>query len=156
LSFLKGYSKLALVGIGNRMRKDDAVGVRVVTGLKGKVPSKVEIFDCGTAPENFIPAIRRSEPSHAIFFDAVDMGAEPGFYRFIDEETLVSGSVSTHKQSLKMLFMVLRGEMECINIRLVGVQPKNLEFGEGLTAPLNRSLNLLRTSLVKAVVEGEK
>jgi len=154
-TFLKCRRKLVLVGIGNRMRRDDGIGTRIITSLKGKVPSDVELLDGGTVPENYISIIKKAGPSHAIFIDAVDMHAKPGFFGFIDEETLVSGSISTHKQSLKMLFLVLRDGVDDINIRLVGVQPKNIEFGIGLTAPLRRSLKLLQATLVNAL-EGQE
>jgi hydrogenase 3 maturation protease len=146
-AFLKGCRKLILVGMGNELRHDDAVGGKLVLKLRGKVPKGVELIDCGTTPEVFSSRFKRSEPTHIIFFDAVQMGKEPGFFGFVDEDTLASQSLSSHKQSVKMLFTVLRQQVPDLRIGLVGVEPKSTEFGTGLSAPVKRALNLLADTL---------
>jgi hydrogenase maturation protease len=70
---------------------------------------------------------------------------------FIDEETLVTQSVSTHKQPLSMLMAVLREGLPDSAIRLVGVQPKNTEFGCGMSAPVERAVKALVGLLLGAL-----
>jgi len=152
-TFLKGCRRLMIAGMGNTLRRDDAVGIKVVSGLKGKLPEGIELLDCGTTPENFSSRFKRSEPTHILFFDAVEMRREPGSYGFIDEETLATQSVSTHKQSVKMLFRVLREWSPGVKIGLVGIQPKKTEFGTGLSLPVKRGLNSLLAELVRVVGE---
>jgi hydrogenase 3 maturation protease len=151
LAFLKGNRRLLLVGIGNSDRKDDAAGVRVISRLRRKVPKLVELMNCGTTPENFSSSIKKQDPSHIVFFDAVEMGEEPGFFTFVNENILVAQSVSTHKQSLKILFSVLKNGLPLAQIRLVGIQPKTTDFGTGLSAPVDRGLRNLTEIIINAL-----
>ena len=155
LAFLKGNRRLLLVGIGSSVRKDDAAGVRVISRLRGKVPKVVGLMNCGTIPENFFSSIKKLDPSHMVFFDAVDMGEEPGFFTFVDENALVAQSVSTHKQSLKIFFNVLRGGLPTAQIRLVGIQPKTTDFGIGLSAPVDKGLRALTEIIINALKERD-
>jgi hydrogenase maturation protease len=151
LGFLKGSRGLLLVGIGNTTRKDDAAGVRVVTRLRGKVPEGVGLLDTGTTPENYSSKMKQLGPRRIIFFDAVEMGRGAGTYCFIDEETLISQTLSTHKQPLSMLMRILREGLPETSIRLVGIQPKTTDFGLGMSAPVNRGVNALVGDLLKAM-----
>lgn len=153
LAFLKGCRKLVVAGMGNNVRRDDAVGSKVVSRLKEKAPDGVEAIDCGTTPENFSSFFKRAEPTHILFFDAVDMGKEPGSFGFVDDETLSTQSLSTHKQSVKMLFTVLREGNANLRIGLVGIQPKTIEFGTRLSLPVKRGLNALMGTLIKVMGE---
>jgi hydrogenase maturation protease HycI len=151
LGFLAESGGLLLAGIGNTTRRDDAAGVRVVTRLRGKVPKGVALLDAGTTPENYSSKIKLLKPRRIIFFDAVEMGADAGTYCFIDEETLVSQTVSTHKQPLSMLMRILREGLPETGIRLVGIQPKNTDFGFGMSAPVDRGVNALVGAIREAL-----
>jgi hydrogenase 3 maturation protease len=150
-AFLEGCSALVLAGVGNRLRRDDAAGAMVLRKLKGKVPAGVMMIDCGAVPENFSLEFKKAKPSHIVFFDAVDMGKEPGSYALIREGALATCSMSTHKQSVKVLFRVLREGLPGVRIALIGLQPKTTEFGSGLSRPVGRGLNLMAGEVAKAI-----
>ena len=154
LAFLGGRKMLLLVGVGSTVRKDDAAGIKVVSLLRGRVPKGVQLMDTGTTPENYSSPIKRLDPSHIIFFDAVEMGEQPGVFAFLDEGDLAIQSVSTHKQSIKILFSVLRDGLPGARIRLVGIQPKNIDFGASLSSPVKRGVDSLVKILINAL--GEK
>ncbi|MGC8936022.1 MAG: hydrogenase maturation peptidase HycI [Candidatus Methanomethylicaceae archaeon] len=143
LAFLRGAENPLLVGIGNRFRKDDAAGLMVISRLKRKKLKKAILMDCGSVPENFTGAIKRLKPTHIIFFDAVEMGQDPGYYSIINEDALGGGSVSTHKQSLRILFRILQEGIPGVKIALIGIQPKSLDFGKNMTRPVDRGVNSL-------------
>jgi hydrogenase 3 maturation protease len=151
LAFLHNNRSLVLAGVGSDIRRDDAVGVLVISRLRGSLPAGIGLVDCGTVPENFTGQIKRHRPTHIIFFDAVEMGKEPGFYDFVDEETLIAQSLSTHKQSLNILLQVLKTGIPKVKIRLVGIQPKTTDFGKGLSRPVGRGLNSLLEVLIKTI-----
>jgi hydrogenase 3 maturation protease len=153
LAFLKGCRRLVIAGMGNSVRMDDAVGGKVASKLRGKVPAGVELIDCGTTPENFSSFFKRVGPTHILFFDAVDMGKDPGAFGFVNEETLSTQSLSTHKQSVKVLFRILREGNADLRIGLVGIQPKNIEFGTGMSTPVKRGLNSIMGIVIKALGE---
>lgn len=52
--WLKDYNKLVILGIGNPMRGNNAVGVEIVKLLEGKVLENVKLLECPPVPENFI------------------------------------------------------------------------------------------------------
>lgn len=139
------------MGMGNTARKDDAAGVRVITRLRGKVPAGVNLLDVGTTPENYSSKMKQLAPSRILFFDAVEMGQLAGTYCFIEEDTLVSQSVSTHKQPLGMLMAVLREGLPMTKIKLVGIQPKSVDFGFGMSAPVNRAVNALVGQILRVL-----
>ena len=151
LAFLHDNRSLVLAGVGSDIRKDDNVGVLIVSRLKGRLPVKVKLINCGIVPENFTGHIKKLRPTHIIFFDAVETGKEAGFYDFIDEETLIAQSLSTHKQSLRILLQVLKEQIPGVRIKLVGIQPKTTDFGKGLSKPVSRGLNSLLRVLIKTI-----
>lgn len=150
-AFLKGCRRLMLVGVGSRLRRDDAAGVAVLSKLKGRIPGSARMLDCGTVPENFSLDMKRYQPTHMVFFDAVEMGADPGERRLIVEDEMIAQSFSTHKQSVKVLFMVLREGIPGVRIVLAGIQPKTTEFGRGISRPVARGVNMLADEVASAI-----
>jgi len=55
---------VVFVGVGNRMRGDDAIGPALIDLIKGRVPHAI---DADGAPENVTSAIRRLEPAVIVF-----------------------------------------------------------------------------------------
>ncbi len=79
---LLGAAKIAVLGIGSRLKGDDAGGVIAAEDLRGALSKNFEklnvgIFIGGTAPENVTSEIKRFKPSHLIIVDAADMTGEP-------------------------------------------------------------------------------
>lgn len=149
LAFLRGADNLLLVGIGNRLRGDDAAGLMVISRLKRKKVKKASLMYCGSVPENFTGEIKRIRPTHIIFFDAVEMGQDPGTYAFINEDEMCAGTVSTHKQSLRILFRILRHGIPNVKISMIGIQPKCLDFGKRMSRPVDRGVSSLVNILLK-------
>lgn len=150
-AFLSGWRKLSLVGVGNELRRDDAAGMAVVRALGRASPKGVLAIIAGPVPENFSGLIKRDRPSHILFFDAVEMGAAPGEFSLIREGDLTMNALSTHKQSVKILFMVLREGIPGVRIALVGIQPKTVDFGRGLSRPVSRGVKRLAVSMLDAI-----
>ena len=68
--WLKNSKKVVIAGIGNPIRSDDLVGVKIVQELKNKVSKEVELFECETVPESFIEPITKLNPTHVLLIDA--------------------------------------------------------------------------------------
>lgn len=149
--FLNDCRRLLIVGVGNRIRGDDAAGCSAIRMLRGKAKGNVLLMDCGGVPENFTSEMKRAGPSHIIFIDAVDMGTDPGEFRFVESDELMERSLSTHKQSLKILFAVLREGIPGVKIKLIGIQPKTIDFGKGISRPVRAGLKLLVDKLLESV-----
>ncbi len=134
-SKLKG--KIVFVGVGNTLRGDDGAGIVAVNMLKEKFRDKAAFFDCATSPENYLEKFRKF--NCVVIFDAVEFGAKSGEIAVFDLNQLSGMSLSTHNLSLKLLSRYF--EKDDIDIILIGVQPKNLNFGEELSEEVRLSLD---------------
>lgn len=126
-------SKIAIVGIGNTFRSDDAAGVLVARALQesrflaGR--ETVLVMDAGHAPENGTGQLRRFEPDLVLLIDAADMGELPGAIRLIGMDEIEGMSASTHTLPLSMLAKYLSLELNC-DVKLLGIQPESTEVGD--------------------------
>jgi len=153
-AWLRDYEKVAILGVGNPMRGDDAIGVEIVKLLKGRVPRKVKILECQTVPENFMREIRRFNPTHVLIIDAAQLEAEPGEARLVTPNEIQGMALSTHQIPLSILAEVIQNSIKA-KVMILGVQPKTIEFREGLTSELQeaseRVANILIESLSKLI-----
>ena len=112
---------------------DDFVGVKIVQDLQGKVPKNVHLIECETVPESFMDEIAQLKPSHVLLIDAAVMELKPGEVRLFDAEKVTSfPAISTHMLPLRV-FCEYITQLAGAKIALLLVEPKNVEFGEGLT-----------------------
>ena len=70
------HGRVLLLGIGNRLRSDDAAGPLLADRLSGRV--NAEVIDAGDVPENYIGPIRKLGPEVVLALDAVRSGRRPG------------------------------------------------------------------------------
>ena len=131
--------RVVLCGMGNTERGDDGFGIHLAQRLKGKIKS-TPIFDCGTAPENYLGPIVKAEPQVLLMVDAANLGAEPGHTHIIEEDDIASLGLSTHDASLKLFITYLKDSLDGLDIFLLGVQPKDITYGSGMSGELNAHL----------------
>ncbi|MCX8170900.1 MAG: hydrogenase maturation peptidase HycI [Candidatus Bathyarchaeota archaeon] len=140
-TWLEGCSKLVILGVGNVLRGDDALGPEFISRLMGKLPKKVKLIDGGVMPENFIGHIRRFKPSHVLLIDAADFGGKPGEIRLIPPEQISSVALSTHSIPLHILAELI-GRYVGAKVMLLGVEPKSLNLGEDVSPEVKKSIEL--------------
>lgn len=148
-AFLKDSGKLLFIGIGNVLRKDDGAGVKVINMLKRRGIKNV--LNCGPSPENYIGVIKKIAPTHIVLFDAVEMGEEPGRFEIVEEQRLFEQVLSTHKIPMRLLFQILRNELPNLKILFIGIQPKDIGFGRGISRPVAKGINSLVNEVIKAL-----
>ena len=146
-----GAGRVVVAGIGNPIRSDDFVGVKIVQDLTGKVSDKVHLFECETVPESFMEEIVDLKPSHVLLIDAAVLGLKPGETRLVFPEQVADfPAITTHVLPLR-IFCEYIANMTKAKIALLLIEPKNTEFGEGLTldvqAAAEESVNILRKLL---------
>lgn len=129
-------AKVAIVGIGNKLRSDDAAGILVAQKLMQsrcvRHLKHVLVMDAGHAPENMTGELRRFAPGVIMLIDAAEMGELPGTVRSIPMEDLDGMSASTHSMPLSMLAGYLTLELHC-DVALLGIQPSSNDFGENVS-----------------------
>lgn len=136
---LKG--KLTIVGIGNIIRGDDGLGPKLIEILKarGGLP-EASLFDCGTAPENYIFPILATSCDTLMLVDAADIGKEPGAVAVFDLDKISRVSFSTHNPSPRLFTDLLKMGKEDMNIFVISVQPKSTGIGAPLSEEVLSSL----------------
>lgn len=147
--WLSDAERVVVAGVGNPIRMDDFVGVKVIQDLRGKVSGNVLLVECETVPESFIQRILDFRPSHVLIVDAAVMGLEPGDYRFVQSEHLrVFPAISTHMLPLRV-FCDYLVEAAGARVGLLLVEPKNVDFGEGLSGEVEAASRRIVDFLAK-------
>jgi hydrogenase 3 maturation protease len=127
---------VVVAGIGNPIRQDDYVGTKIIQNLSGKVSENVKLLECETVPESYILEIEQFKPSHVLLIDAAFLGLAPGEARLVLPQQVAGFSaVSSHVLPLRVFSDYLK-ESTGAKIALLLIQPKNVEFGEGLSPEL--------------------
>ncbi len=121
-----------VVGVGSRLRSDDAVGLEISERIAAVSLPDVLVVLGDTAPENVTGEIRRFAPTHVLFVDAADLGEAPGTARVFAPSEIEGMTSSTHTLPLHVIADYLTRETGC-RVFFLGVQPKLLEFGERLS-----------------------
>jgi hydrogenase 3 maturation protease len=149
--WLKHCRKLVIVGIGNPLRGDDALGLHILKELEGKVPPNVKLIEGETIPESFIEEIEQPRPSHVLFVDAAHFRAEPGKTKLFPAHKIAGVPISTHAMPLFILAEVLQKDTSA-KVALLGVQPKTVELSETLSPELTKATRKI-VELLKNAVE---
>ena len=148
-SFLEGATRVVIVGVGSEMRSDDAAGVKLVRRLRKKLKSPNLFFiEGGVAPESFTSHIKRFSPSHVIFIDATDFGAEPGEVVLAEPEAIIGRSVSTHTMPLSVLADYIR-EQTGAKMVLLGIQPARAQMGAEMSWAVKDSVKRVEEILLE-------
>lgn len=151
--WLKDAYRIVIAGIGNPMRMDDFVGVKIAQDLKGKVSGRVMLLECETVPESYVQQILDFDPTHLLLIDAAFLGLKPGEAKLVNPEQLVGSSAfSTHMLPLRIFCEYLRKELK-ISIALLLIEPKKTDFGEGLEPEISSSASKIAKILNKILSE---
>ena len=143
-----GADRVVVAGIGNSIRRDDFVGVKIVQEIQGKVPKSVCLIECETVPETFMQEIVDFKPSHVLLVDAALLGLKPGEIRLVFQEQVAAfPAVTTHFLPLR-IFCEYITKMSGAKIAFLLVEPENTEFGEGLTPKVHAVSDKLAEKLI--------
>ena len=139
--------RLAVVGIGNELRGDDAAGIAAERALQHLADKQLNaaghaqllFLDAGLAPENFTGPLRRFAPDLVFLVDAVQMDEEPGTVRCLAWQDTVGFSASTHTLPPYFLANFLARDLGC-EICLIGIQPADNSFRIGLSPEVTQAV----------------
>jgi hydrogenase 3 maturation protease len=146
-AWLKGAFSVVVAGVGNQIRMDDFVGVKIAQDLAGKVSSKVHLIECETVPESFMDEIVELAPSHVLLVDAALLNLSPGEVRLYDAQKVANiPSISTHTLPIRVFCDYLTRLIQT-KIALLLIQPKETDFGEGLSPVVAKSAEQVTAAL---------
>ncbi|MHA1144422.1 MAG: hydrogenase maturation protease [Candidatus Helarchaeota archaeon] len=140
-------SKLAILGIGNLYREDDAAGLHVVRQIQGKISDKILTIEAADAPENHLFELLDWKPTHLLAIDAADMKLVPGSIGLIKTSQIMSFATSSHSNSKLTLFNLLKSQNPQLKIYIIGIQAKTISYEEGISDEIKTSINFLAEGL---------
>lgn len=135
--FISGARRVAVLGIGNDLRTDDGLGSFVIAGLDVKHPDLM-VENVGSVPEAFARPLAEFRADRVIMVDAADMGKPAAHIDLITKDRIGGITISTHSMPLSLLMMYLEQETLGKTV-LLGIQPKSIAFGEGLTPEIHEA-----------------
>ncbi|MBJ7221342.1 MULTISPECIES: HyaD/HybD family hydrogenase maturation endopeptidase [unclassified Brenneria] len=135
---------ILVLGIGNLLLSDEAVGVRMVEALARRYTfsPQIDILDGGTSGMELMDAMAGRD--HLIVADAVLTGQAPGsvvVLRDSEVPALFTRKISPHQLGLSDVLMALQLTDEFPRrLTLVGVEPASLAVRIGLSETITQAL----------------
>jgi hydrogenase maturation protease len=146
--------RIAVLGLGNLMRADDAMGMLAIERLRAdpRLPRAVSLIEGGTLGLDLLYPLEGI--THLLALDAIDAGAEPGTLMCFAGDAIADLPISksVHLLGFSDLIGALRlGGSAPQQIVVLGVQPERIEWGTELTATVEAALAALVESAIRQV-----
>jgi len=143
--FIAPAERIAVLGVGNDLRTDDGLGPFIISEMTIKHPNLL-IENVGSVPEAFARPLAEFGATRIIMIDAADMRKTPGHIELVTKDRIGGIAISTHRMPLSLLMAYLEQQTGGQSI-LLGIQPKSVQFGEGLTPELEEVARKIISSL---------
>ena len=130
--FGTGKRRVALVGVGNPIMGDDAVGSKIIELLETKPLEDVLLLNTESVPEAFTKKVEQFKPTHVLMIDAANFKGKPGETKLFTGEQIGGQAISSHSLPLNIFISYIEGSLG-IDVLLLGIQPKSIGLGEPLT-----------------------
>jgi hydrogenase maturation protease HycI len=137
--------RTVILGIGNPLQGDDAIGPNLVDFLHGRVDAT--LINAGEVPENYLSSIRAAQPEVVLIIVALELGAVPGCVVIMDADRLRAIENFTRNPGLAFLAVMIQDDTGA-EVILVGVQPEATIFAAELSNPVRQTLHSLEEMLV--------
>jgi hydrogenase 3 maturation protease len=148
-TWIRGFQKLALIGVGNPLRHDDQVGLEIVHQFNNQLKdARVLVIESESVPENYLDTIVAFNPSHILILDAALLALPAGTTRFLESIPAIPSSISTHTLPLHLFTSYLQRILE-VQIGFLLIQPKDITFGEGLSPEIQATLSRVVATLLE-------
>ena len=148
--FGEGKWKVVLIGVGNPLRGDDGVGVRIIEQMQATQLPDVMLLNTETVPEAFTGKVIEYRPTHVLLLDASNFRGEPGEARLIESSRIGGQAVSTHSLPLTIFVSYIEKTLG-IRVLLLGVQPKVAEFYAEMSAEVAKAAEKISALLIKVL-----
>jgi hydrogenase 3 maturation protease len=121
--------RVAVLGVGQELKGDDAAGMLLVRGLAKRLPhcENLLFVEAGPSPENFTGLLRKFRPDLVVLADIAWMDLQPGEARWLSPQEATGVSAFTHTLPLSVVSDYLADELGC-EVRILAIQPLQVEF----------------------------
>jgi hydrogenase 3 maturation protease len=154
--WFSNIERVVIIGIGNPIRGDDSVGLKIAQDLQGKIPRNVYLIECETVPESFAQSIVDFDPTRIILIDAAVMDKRAGDSVLVDPESLpVFPAISTHALPLRIFCDFITKNTRA-KIVLLLIEPDQTSFGENLSPIVDDSAKKIVNLFIKIFTSSDQ
>ncbi len=134
---------LTIIGVGNRLRGDDAIGPLLIDALSGLSHSQVELVDAGSDALGLLEYFQGRD--HVIVIDACHMGRKAGCIVEFDptqiDLVLKDDPISLHGLGLaESIQMAQSLQMLPRDLKIIGIEPESIQFSGSLSVPVQKAM----------------
>jgi putative hydrolase of the HAD superfamily len=140
------YKNPLILGLGNLLRSDDGVGVKIIQDIKDKIYLKT--LNAESSIENYLEKIKKMNIDFLLIIDAGNFFKENKFYVFSPQEIESNTLYFTHNTSLKLTIQYLQKE-KTFDILILGIKAKNCSLGEKLSKLTEKAKVLIENFFLK-------
>ena len=149
---------LTIIGVGNRLRGDDAVGSLLIDKLQEQ-NYDVELIDAGTDALGVLEYLNGRDTVYII--DACRMGREAGelvvFGADEAEMIMAQDQISLHGLGLaEALKLAASLEMLPRALKIIGIEPLSVELNGEISKPVKEAMTLAMDHIHRVVLEPEE
>ena len=149
--------RIAVLGIGNLLLKDEGVGVHVINKLKDEYqfPDSVKLIDGGTMGLDLLPFFEGNDK--VLIIDAVNFEKKPGTIDIVEGDKIpahCNSKLSVHQIGLPdMLFAARLMDITPTEMCLIGIQPLSMETGTEMSDEIKRQIEPLLNRVIQKLKE---
>jgi len=137
-------TQLTVIGVGNRLRGDDALGPLIIDALANQADPRLELIDAGSDALGVLEYLEGRE--QVMLIDACRMGRIAGeLVQFEPAEVnliLTDDPLSLHGLGLaETLQMATSLHLLPPILKIIGIQPETTQFNSQLSAPALQALD---------------
>jgi len=149
-------SRIAVIGLGNTLRRDDGIGVIILESLLSHYSrAGIDYLNFGIASFDLIHRLQDYEV--ALLIDGISAGLAAGELKIFDLEKVAfakdSSIVSSHELNLEDIFKLTRNLEIKTKIYVAGIQVQDIGFGESLSQVLKDNLEQLTRQIDNFIQE---
>jgi hydrogenase 3 maturation protease len=148
--FLKDATVVVVIGMGNELRADDAVGLHVVRLLKPVIHEKLKVFEGQMTPEAYVGPACASHPTHVLIVDAAELCQKPGAWQVLSLNSVEQGLFTTH--TIPAVEVAAEIQRRCnAAVVFLGIQPKSRDISLGLSKECRKAAEEIAEIIRKTV-----
>lgn len=137
---INAYKNPLLVGLGNSLRADDAVAIKIVEAIKESTSLKTLVAE--PSLENYLGPLKRGDNDLIVFIDAAELSDDKSFDSYFAKDLQNIPLYFTHDSSLKLAFDYLRKE-KVFDILILAIKTYDHSLNEQMSEPVKRAKLIL-------------
>lgn len=148
------HGRVAVLGVGNPLRGDDAVGSCIARlmlqtlNVRGVSLDNAVVIDAEDIPESYLGPIISARPDVVLIIDAAELNAPVGSAVLLSKDALQQRALSTHRTPLGPLAAVVC-HLTTATVLFLGIQPGADRWGAKLSADVDATAHWLAHELTE-------